>query len=116
MELKTNNVESNPKKFLLFHNNAHPHAADLTQLLLQDFKWEVLGHSPYSPDLAPSDFRLFLGLKKHLEGCNFELSNEFELAIIGFLKNQKATWNAAGIDKLASQYKCLNCPGDYVEK
>jgi hypothetical protein len=28
----------------------------------------ILGHAPYSPDLAPSDFHLFLHLKKHLAG------------------------------------------------
>ena len=30
--------------------------------LLQEFGWEVFNHPPYTPDLAPSDFHLFLGL------------------------------------------------------
>ena len=32
------------------------------------FSWEVFNHPPYSPDLAPSDFHLFLLLKKILSG------------------------------------------------
>ena len=31
-----------------------------------------LDHPPYSPDLAPSDFHLFLHLKKHLAGKKFD--------------------------------------------
>jgi len=29
-------------------------------------------HPPYGLDLAPSDFHLFLHLKKHLDGKNFD--------------------------------------------
>ena len=32
--------------------------------LLQEFSWKVFNHPPYSPDLAPCDFHLFLHLKK----------------------------------------------------
>jgi hypothetical protein len=31
----------------------------LTQERIQELKWELLEHPPYSPDLAPSDFHLF---------------------------------------------------------
>jgi hypothetical protein len=41
---------------------------DVTTGLLEKFKWDVLDHPPYSPDLAPSDFHLLLHLKKHLFG------------------------------------------------
>ncbi|UYV81717.1 hypothetical protein LAZ67_20002107 [Cordylochernes scorpioides] len=53
------------RKVLLVHDNARPHAARTTQTLLENFKWEIFTHlilthlSPYSPDLAPSDFYLF---------------------------------------------------------
>ena len=35
-------------------------AAALTQNLLHEFGWEVLDHPPYSPDLALSDYHLFI--------------------------------------------------------
>jgi hypothetical protein len=40
----------------LLHDNARSHTANKTNEKLRNFKWEVLEHPPYSPDLAPSDF------------------------------------------------------------
>jgi len=49
----------------VLHDNALPHSAAQTQTL---FKWEQMDHPPYSLDLAPSDYQLFLHLKKFLGG------------------------------------------------
>ncbi|UYV63882.1 hypothetical protein LAZ67_2005882 [Cordylochernes scorpioides] len=51
------------RKVLLVHDNARPHAARTTQTLLENLKWEIFTHPPYSPDLAPSDFHLFPVIK-----------------------------------------------------
>jgi hypothetical protein len=45
------------------HDNTRPHTAEKTKKLLEKFGWENLDHSPYSPDLAPSDFHLFPTMK-----------------------------------------------------
>jgi hypothetical protein len=34
--------------------------------------WELLSHPPYSPNLTPSDYRLFVPLKNHLRGHHYE--------------------------------------------
>jgi hypothetical protein len=34
--------------------------------------WELLSHPPFSPDLAPSDYRFFGPLKDHLRGHHYE--------------------------------------------
>jgi len=47
---------------------SRPHSANQTTATLMSFKWEVLQHPPYSPDLALSDFHLFSPLKHHLSG------------------------------------------------
>ncbi|KAJ4442404.1 hypothetical protein ANN_03990 [Periplaneta americana] len=47
---------------------ARPHTARDTQNLISKSGWEQIDHSPYSPDLAPSDFHLFLHHKKFLCG------------------------------------------------
>jgi histone-lysine N-methyltransferase SETMAR len=39
-------------------------------------KWDILDHPPYSPDLAPSNFHLFLHLKKHIAGKKFDDDDE----------------------------------------
>ncbi|GBN30167.1 Mariner Mos1 transposase [Araneus ventricosus] len=54
------------KGVLLLHDNARPHTASVTRDLKQRFRWNVLEHPPYNPDLAPSDFHLFGPLKKYL--------------------------------------------------
>jgi hypothetical protein len=33
--------------------------------------WEILPHPPYSPDLVPSDYRLFRSLSNSLFGVSF---------------------------------------------
>lgn len=43
-----------------------------------DCGFEELNHSPYSPDVAPSDGFLFRNLKKHLRGRRFSSYNEFK--------------------------------------
>ncbi|GBM55089.1 hypothetical protein AVEN_55973-1 [Araneus ventricosus] len=53
------------RKIVLLHN-ARPQTAASTQELLDQFGWEIFDHPPYSPDLAPSDFHLFLKLKEFL--------------------------------------------------
>jgi hypothetical protein len=46
------------KKMLLLHDNARPHSANQTTVTLRSFKWEVLQHPTYSPDLAHERFPL----------------------------------------------------------
>jgi hypothetical protein len=50
-------------------------------VLLEKFKWDVLDHPPYSPDLAPSVFHLFLQLK-HLAGKRFNDDDEVQEEVI----------------------------------
>jgi hypothetical protein len=44
------------------------HRALGTQKRLANLGFHYFYHSPYSPDLAPSGYRLFPGLKKQLKG------------------------------------------------
>ena len=57
-------------RVILLQENARPrpHMARWATHLLQEFSWEVFNHPLYSLHLAPSDFHLFLHLKKFLSG------------------------------------------------
>jgi len=59
------------KGILFLHDNAPAHGALATQKKLAYLGFQSLVHPPYSPDLAPSDYHLFLGLKKQLKGRHF---------------------------------------------
>jgi histone-lysine N-methyltransferase SETMAR len=76
-----------------------------------------MNHPPYSPDLASSDFHLFLHLKKFLAGQRFNNDEDVKRAVQKWLSSRAATFYDEGIQKLVSRYdKCLNNGGKYVEK
>jgi len=53
------------KGVLFLHDNAPAHRAHATQKKLACLGFQCLDHPPYSPDLAPSDYHLFPGLKSN---------------------------------------------------
>jgi histone-lysine N-methyltransferase SETMAR len=79
---------------VMLHDNAHPHTAASTQDLIT-FGWEQFDHPPYSPDLAPSDFHVFLHLKTFLAGQR--LHDEIKEAINMWCAPQVASFYDAGI-------------------
>jgi len=58
------------KGVLFLHDNAPAHRALATQKKLAYLGFNF-HHLPYSPYLAPSDYHLFTGLKKTIEGSPF---------------------------------------------
>ncbi|KAJ4440405.1 hypothetical protein ANN_08546 [Periplaneta americana] len=76
---------------VLLHDNARPHTARRTAAVLTEFGWELFHHPPYSPDLAPRDFHVFLHLKKFLSSgeeynaCSSALCNFFNSPVTSFL-------------------------------
>ena len=102
---------------LLLHDNARLHSAAQTQDLITSFKWEQMDHPLYSPDLAPSDYHLFLHLKKFLGSKRFDDDDDLKDAAQKWLTSQVATFYEEDIQKLVPRYdKCLNNGGEYVEK
>jgi histone-lysine N-methyltransferase SETMAR len=76
-----------------------------------------LDHPPYSPKLAPSDFHLFLHLKKHLAGKKFDDDDEMQEVVMTWFIVQAADFYDSGIQKLVPRLnKYLDNGGDYVEK
>ena len=61
---------------VLLQDNARPGTVRGSTHLLQEFSWEVFNHPPYSPDLAASDFNLFLHLNKFPSGQRQRFKND----------------------------------------
>ena len=77
------------RKHTLFHqDNVRSHISLMTRQKLLQLGWEVLIHQPHLPDIAPSNFHLFLSLQNSLNGKNFNT-----LTI-------KGTWNSSLLKKL----------------
>jgi len=53
------------KGVLFLHDNVPAHRVIATQKKLAYLGFQCLDHPPYSPDLAPSDYHLFPGLKNN---------------------------------------------------
>lgn len=68
------------------------------QQFLSQFKWNVFRHPPYSPDLAPSDFHLFMHIKQRLED-----DEELKDAATRWLKAQAGDIFAEEISKLVKR-------------
>jgi len=64
------------KGVLFLHDNAPAHRALASHKKLAYQGFQCLDHPPYSPDLAPSDYHLFPGLKKQLKCRHFSSDAE----------------------------------------
>ena len=71
----------------------------------------------YSPDLAPSDYFLYLQLKKQLKGNHYDSDEEVIAAIRQWCREQLTEFFADGIRQLVRRWQlCIDRDGDYVEK
>ncbi|KAJ4428145.1 hypothetical protein ANN_24159 [Periplaneta americana] len=100
---------------VLLHDNGRPHTAWRTAAVLTEFGWELFDHPPYSPDLAPSDFHVFLHLKKFLSSSErFGNDEELMTSVTRWFHSQAAEFYDRGIQKLISRYdKCPSSDGGY---
>jgi len=104
------------KGVLFLHDNALAHWALATQKKLAYPGFQCLDHPPYSPDLAPSDYHLFPGLKKPLKVRHFSSDAEVITAAETWLDGQPSEFFLSGLQKLQQRAKkCIEFRGEYVE-
>jgi histone-lysine N-methyltransferase SETMAR len=106
------------KKKILFHqDNAPVHTSVIAMAKINELKFELLPHAPYSPDLAPSDYFLFPNSKKWLSGKRFANNEEVESAVDGYFEELDNSHYTQGIEATEHRWeKCISLKGDYVEK
>ena len=101
----------------ILHDNAPAHKSEMTKAFLKDNRLEVLGHPPYSPDLAPCDFFLFPRLKRELSGRSFKTKSALGSAIYqclsGIPENDYLMAFRSWISRLR---KCVDNAGEYFEQ
>ena len=67
-EIAKKRPQMKKKKVLFYQNNAPCHKSIAKIAKLHELHFELLPHPPYSPDLAPSDYYLFVDIKRMLQG------------------------------------------------
>lgn len=103
-----------PVRFL--HDNARPHTAIRTRQKLLNLGWEVLNHPPYSPDLAPSDYYLFLSISNALRNKRFKDEDEIKQWLEEFFASKPASFYRNGIMRLPEKWqKVIDCDGHYFD-
>ncbi|GFV50552.1 histone-lysine N-methyltransferase SETMAR [Trichonephila clavipes] len=77
------------RRGVVFHqDNARPHTFVLNRQKIWELGWEILMHPPYSPDLAPSDYYLFLALQNFLSGKKLGSREDWENRLLEFMSNK----------------------------
>ena len=98
------------------HDNAPAHWTLATQKKLAYLGFQCFDHPPYSPDLVPSDYHLFPGLKKQLKCRHFSSEAEVIAAAETWLDGQYSEFFLSGLHKLEQRAKkCIELCGEYVE-
>ena len=96
------------KKVYLLHDNARPHVSKKTKSALEKMDFEVLPHPPYSPDLAPTDFHLFLSLSNQIRNKVFNNTEELKHFVKNFFSSKPSSFFESAFDKLTLRWKKNN--------
>jgi histone-lysine N-methyltransferase SETMAR len=93
------------KNIILLHDNPCPHTENLAKAKLATMGWKVVTCSPYSLDLAPSDFHLFRPMKVDLGGQKFRTDDELKHGVLNWLHSHAKTFHATGVTNFPRQWK-----------
>jgi len=96
---------NNRKGVIYHHDNARSHTSLMTRQKLCELGWEVLMHPSYSPDIAPSDYRLFRSLQNSLNGIKLVLQEACENHLIHFFNQEPQKFFTDGIMALPAKWR-----------
>jgi len=77
----------------------------VTRQKLRELGWEVLMHPPYSPDLTPSDYHLFLSMANNFASEKFASREACENRLSQFFANRDEGFYERGIMELPSKWQ-----------
>ena len=104
------------KGVLFLRDNAPANWALATQKKLLYLGFQYLEHPPYSPDLAPSDYHLFPGLKNNWKVAIFRPTRRSLLQRRPGWTDNLLNFFLSGLQKLEQRAKkCIELRGEYVE-
>jgi hypothetical protein len=99
----------------LHHDNAPAHSSHLNQSFLAKHGIPVVHQAPYSPDMAPCDFWLFLKLKRPLKGSHFESRKDIMWNAMKELRSLPEIFQKCFQQWKERWAKCVESQGAYFE-
>lgn len=101
--------------FVLQDNAKPQRSRKSTNFVENDLHWNVLSHPAYSPDVAPSDYHLFLSLKYFLRGYQFNIQSYLEDGLDDYFPSRPADFYKRGLEMLPKRWlDVYNSRGKYV--
>ncbi|EGI57594.1 Histone-lysine N-methyltransferase SETMAR, partial [Acromyrmex echinatior] len=98
-------------------HNTRVHMCPAPITKFNEFRYELLPHLAYSPDLALCDYFLFPNLKKWFGEKRFTTREQFIAEIEAYFEGLDKSYYSDGLKKLENRWiKCIELKGDYVEK
>ena len=96
------------KGVLLQQDNARVHTCKIAMDTVEQNGYELIAHSAYSPNLAPSDFFLFPNLKKDIRGLPFRSYKEVVMAVEDWVNGKDPDFFSSGLMVLEHRWsKCI---------
>ncbi|GFW35865.1 histone-lysine N-methyltransferase SETMAR [Trichonephila clavipes] len=94
------------RRGVVFHQiKARPLTSVVTRYNLWELGWKVLMHSPYSSDLEPSDYHLFLALQNFLSDKKLGSRQDCENRLPDVFANKGQDFYERGITKLPLKWQ-----------
>lgn len=91
---------------LFQQNNMKPYTARLTKEKFKQMDGvEILPHSPFSPNAAPSDYGLFCSMIHFLRNQQLNTSDEMKKACLQFFHSKPVDWYLGQIWMLADRWQ-----------
>ena len=101
---------------ILQHDSARPHVAKSVKTYLETFKWEILPHPPYSPDIAPSDYYSFRSMAHGLADQQFRSYEDIDKWLDLWIASKYEHFYRNGIRALSERWaKVVANDGKYFE-
>jgi hypothetical protein len=119
-QIEANMKAHRPKhglKCITFHlDNASSHTAKVTISKISELRMNQMPYLPYSPDIVPRDFFLFIYLKHMLQGCSHNSTRELFCAITDLMKNLKNLFLHGIFDQwISCLYVAVESGGEYIQ-
>lgn len=80
---------------------------------INELKFELLPHAPYSKDLASSDYFPFVNLKKQFGGKRFANNEEIDSTVDGYFEEFGGSYYKQGIEAIKHhRQRCVELKWD----